>query len=741
MVRDKSRTHNLHFDNPKMLTGLLLLAVAAVVVSAFLLARFVQYQNDAIYQDKSSALIEIADKAGEVVNVMAETYFPIAEIAAEQLASGSCDSANDVKELLSNIADPLLDGNLKTVIIDGKSSYLCSDGHAGNWVDIAELMGALEDNGIYIGTIPHLGSEQQFIFFVLSESVSVPVLNGQVNYVVVAVDLDTFSRKLVVESFGDYGYTYIIREDGRVLFKQTQLDDRKFIEGYNVFSALKDCKFAHGDTVQKLSDGVAEGIGVACQFTYEDGTSYFVANSALFSNDWTILLFAKADTLGSGMDSAVKATIGYIVALAAFIIFASVVIITAILRDKKKREEKENERIRDLNDQLQEAVEAAEEASRAKTEFLSNMSHDIRTPINGIMGMTTIALRQSNPEKTNDCLEKIETTSTHLLSLINDVLDMSRIERGKTEIVHNAMDIRELLSSCGVIIKGQMNDRNLNYVEDFEGIRHPHVLGDELHLRQVFINILGNAVKFTPDGGTIAVTASEMQEEDGIVRFRFQFEDTGIGMKPEFLSEVFTPFAQEDDGSRTNYKGTGLGMAITKQFVELMGGTIDVTSELEKGSCFTVEIPLEINQSAAAARVSMAETRDISGMRILLVEDNELNIEIACELLEDEGAQITVAEDGLIAVDTFKKSEPHSFDVVLMDIMMPNMNGYDATRQIRSLDREDAATIPIIAMSANAFEEDIRKSLEAGMDAHLAKPIKIAEVVRTLGAFVKTAHR
>ena len=314
---------------------------------------------------------------------------------------------------------------------------------------------------------------------------------------------------------------------------------------------------------------------------------------------------------------------------------------------------------------------------------------------------------------------------------------MSRIERGKTEIAHKAINIRELLSSCGVIIKGQMNERSLNYIENFGEIEHPCVLGDELHLRQIFINILGNAVKFTPDGGTITVTASEILEEDGIVRFSFQFEDTGIGMKPEFLGKIFTPFAQEDNGSRTNYNGTGLGMAITKQFVELMGGEIRVTSTFGKGSCFMGEIPLEIDRSAAAAQANDAAVTDISGMRILLVEDNELNMEIACELLEDEGAEVTTAEDGQIAVDTFRNAELYHFDAVLMDIMMPNLNGYDATKAIRALDRADAGRIPIIAMSANAFEEDVKKSLEVGMNAHLAKPINVAELIKTLGTFAK----
>ena len=718
----------------KMYVGLLILAAAVIALSVFMLARFTSYQTDAVYKDKAAALIEIADKAGEVVNVMTETYFPVTEITANRLEMG-CKDETEVKQVMADTAAPILYGQLKVVLVDGKSSYLCSDGYIGHWVDIAELIDAVNDNGIYIGTIPHLGTNEQFIFFVLNKKIDIPALNGKTEYIIAAVDLETFSKKLVVESFGENGYTYIIRDDGRVLFKQTQLDDRKFLESYNVFATLKDCDFLHGDNVEKLKNAVAEGTGAACEFTFKDGTDYFVANSPLASNNWTILLFAKADALGSGMDSAVTVTIKYIVALAAILFFSAAFIIIVIVHDKRRREAQENERILVLNSQLKEAAAAAEEASRAKTEFLSNMSHDIRTPINGIMGMTTIALKQQNNSKTNDCLLKIETASAHLLSLINDVLDMSRIERGKTEIANKPMNILELLGGCGVIIKGQLNDRKLNYIEDFVGITHPHVLGDELHLRQVFINILGNAVKFTPDGGTITVAASEIQKDDGRY-YSFVFCDTGIGMKPEFLTKIFTPFAQEDNGCRTNYKGTGLGMAITKRFTELMHGTITVESELNKGSRFTVEIPLEEDTETMPEQASAAAA-DISGMRILLAEDNELNAEIASELLSDEGANVTIAEDGTKALNAFKESDINGFDAILMDIMMPNMNGYDATKAIRQLDRADALTVPIIAMSANAFEEDIKKSLEMGMNAHLAKPINVAELIKTLGTFKK----
>ena len=708
-----------------------------VVISTFLIVKFVNYQASAIHQDKAAALVEIADKTGEIVNIMEETYFPVTEIIARGLKNEAYADEADVVRLMNDVTEPLLDGGITTLLVDAKASYLCSDGHSGHWTDIAELVNSIADNGIYIGTIPHLGSEQQFIFFACENRVTIPTLCGETAYIMVAVDLDTFSSKLVVDSFGSDGYTYIIRDDGRVLFKQTQLDGRRLIDSYNIFSALKEYEFSYSDSVEELQRCVNAGIGTACEFTFKDGTQYFVANSSLFRNNWTILLFAKSDVLGSGMDNAVHVTIIYIVGLALFIFLSAGTAIFILIREKRRHEREENERILALNVQLADAVEVAEEASRAKTEFLSNMSHDIRTPINGIMGMTAIALKQDNPEKTDDCLSKIETASAHLFSLINDVLDMSRIERGKTEIAHKSMNLKELLTGCGVIIKGQMNDRTLNYVEEFDGITHPYVLGDELHLRQIFINILGNAVKFTPDAGTITVTVTELEQNETAVKYRFAFRDTGIGMKKDFLSKIFTPFAQEDNGSRTNYKGTGLGMAITKQFVELMNGSIEVESEYGKGSCFMIDLTFDIDHETAARLEQPTGPVDISGMQILLVEDNELNMEIATDLLQDEGAIVTVAEDGLVAVDTFSKSEENHFDVILMDIMMPNMNGYDATRAIRALDRADASTVPIIAMSANAFEEDVRKSLESGMNAHLAKPIKIKLLMEELGEFVR----
>ncbi len=384
--------------------------------------------------------------------------------------------------------------------------------------------------------------------------------------------------------------------------------------------------------------------------------------------------------------------------------------------------------------QIEEALKKAEAASKAKTVFLSNMSHDIRTPINGIMGMVTIAKQEEMSPKAANCLEKIDSASHHLLSLINDVLDMSRIESGKTVIEFEPIDIRTLIDNCSSIIQGQLQSRDIEYTVNYENIKNPNLLVDSLHLRQVLINILGNAVKFTPDGGKISFDVTEAESDGEYTELNFVISDNGCGMKPEFLEHIFEAFSQENGGSRAKYKGTGIGMAISKNLAELMGGTILVESELNVGSTFTVVLPFKIDN---IERKYVSETVvSAKGIKALLVEDNELNAEIAQTILEEEGIIVTLAENGRAAVEAFAGNPPGTYDIILMDIMMPEMNGYEATRAIRALDREDAPAIPIFAMTANAFDEDKRAALEAGMNSHITKPIDFSILIKEIGKFL-----
>ncbi|MGN1251030.1 MAG: ATP-binding protein [Candidatus Spyradocola sp.] len=388
-----------------------------------------------------------------------------------------------------------------------------------------------------------------------------------------------------------------------------------------------------------------------------------------------------------------------------------------------------------INQRLEDAVRTAENASRAKTTFLNNMSHDIRTPMNAIIGFTNIAMKHDPKPEVKGCLDKISESSEHLLTLINDVLDISRIESGKIRFVPIPVDIGEVAQTVLSIVYGFLANRNINFHTQLAEPESRYVLADAVRIREVLVNILGNAVKFTGDGGSITFEADYRPEADERhIVARYRVADTGVGMSEEFAAHIFDEFSQEENSARTNYKGSGLGMAISKRYMDLMGGTISVESQKGVGSTFTVELPLELtDESRVQKQESGAASVDLRGVRILLAEDNELNAEIAMVQLEELGIRVTRAADGSEAVKTFAQNPPDTFDLILMDIMMPQMNGYEATAAIRAMpERPDARGIPIIAMTANAFAEDVQTSLDAGMNGHIAKPIVLDEVVKAI---------
>ena len=388
-----------------------------------------------------------------------------------------------------------------------------------------------------------------------------------------------------------------------------------------------------------------------------------------------------------------------------------------------------------INQRLEDAFHTAENANRAKTTFLNNMSHDIRTPMNAIIGFTNIAMKHEPEPEVRGCLEKIRESSDHLLTLINDVLDISRIESGKIKFAPIGVDIVEVADTVLSIMYGFLSNRNITFHTHLAIPETRYVLADAVRIREVLVNILGNAVKFTGDGGSITFTSDYLPGADDrhmIVRYRVT--DTGVGMTKEFVKHIFDEFSQEESSARTYYKGSGLGMAISKRYVDLMDGNISVESEKGKGSTFTVEPPLELTEADKVQKqASPGDSTDLAGVKILMAEDNDLNAEIAMVQLEELGIHITRASDGKEALKIFASNQPGTFDIIFMDIMMPKMNGYEATKAIRALqNRPDARTIPIIAMTANAFAEDVQASLDAGMNDHLSKPIVIDEVVKTI---------
>ncbi|MBR6045464.1 MAG: amino acid permease [Ruminococcus sp.] len=389
----------------------------------------------------------------------------------------------------------------------------------------------------------------------------------------------------------------------------------------------------------------------------------------------------------------------------------------------------------------------AEESSRAKTSFLSNMSHEIRSPMNAIIGLDRIALRDPElPPATREHLEKIGSSADHLLGLINDILDMSRIESGRMVLKNEEFSFREFLEQINIIISGQCQDKGLSYECIIGGDMKDYYIGDDMKLKQVMINILGNSVKFTEAPGSVTLTVAQTAEEDGICTLRFVMKDTGIGMDKEYIPKIFESFSQEDATTTNKYGGSGLGMAITKNFVEMMNGEIQVESEKGVGSVFTVTVKLEgsgrtADESADAADMSGGTEEILSGRRILMAEDVEQNAEILADLLELEGMESEHAANGRIAVEMFSDSAVGYYDAVLMDVRMPETDGLTAARLIRALPRPDAKTVPIIAMTANVFDEDIRNSMEAGMNAHLFKPIEPDKMYETMARLISGSDR
>ena len=384
---------------------------------------------------------------------------------------------------------------------------------------------------------------------------------------------------------------------------------------------------------------------------------------------------------------------------------------------------------------LREALAQAEQASRAKTTFLNNISHDIRTPMNAIIGFTNIALKKVISPEVRDCLMKISESSDHLLTLINDVLDISRIESGKTRFCPAPVDLTRVADVVLDITRGFLSNRNIAFHVHRVNMDHPYVMADAVRIREVLVNILSNAVKFTEDGGAITFETECRPGADARhVVITYRVSDTGIGMSEAFMEHIFDEFSQEEASARTQYKGTGLGMAITRRYVELMGGAITAKSRKGVGSAFTVELPMELVDAEQMEEKHIPVDRaDLSGVHVLMAEDNELNAEIALVQLQELGIRATRASDGREAVRLFAENPPDTFDMILMDIMMPGLNGYEATRAIRAMaDRPDGRRIPIVAMTANAFAEDIQAALDAGMNAHLAKPIVMEEIARTI---------
>ena len=522
--------------------------------------------------------------------------------------------------------------------------------------------------------------------------------DGRLIYLVDGLDLDA-------EDFA-YPGTYI--EEEMIPY----IDDA--LAGNTTYSReIVDTTWGHIFTAcypVKASDGSGEIIGALCMEMDMEDTYAFLEQS--------------------------KRTTLHTAGMAVLVVVILAILIYLTLQDQRRKELEQQEL-------LEETAVAADAANRAKSAFLFNMSHDIRTPLNGIIGL--LEIDEAHFDDT-DLLranhDKMKISANHLLSLINDVLQMSKLEDGTVELAHDPMSLIDVSREVGTIISERTAEAGITFQVGAQELPTPYVYGSPLHLRQVFLNIYGNCIKYNKPGGTVKTSLECLGETDDTVTYRWTISDTGIGMSEEFVKRIFEPFAQEKHDARSVYQGTGLGMSIVKSLVEKMGGTIRVTSEEGVGSTFVVTIPFEVAPAPEKTPAPAAEKEaSIRGLRLLLAEDNDLNAEIAEMLLSDQGAQVTIVQDGQQAVDAFRRSPAGTYDAILMDVMMPVMDGLAATRAIRALDRPDSKTVPIVAMTANAFQEDAEKCLAAGMTAHLAKPLEIRKMVSVISRCCKSARR
>ena len=567
-------------------------------------------------------------------------------------------------------------------------------------------------------------------------------------------DHSKLDSMLSVKSYNGNAYLFMLDNDGNITYTNQKED--KFFRNYFLLKHLKGDQAIteeEADSLQKKLDGREQGVELL-----GSDKPYYLGYCPIENNNTMLICIVEKSVVDNVQRDYQKTIVFETILMAGFILLLFAGLFYSISRrslaeqkaeyEKRNNEiqtlamkemEESNKKLKKAKDITTEALQTAENANKAKTDFLSNMSHDIRTPMNAIIGMTSLIRHDAgNKAKVIEYADKIDISSQHLLGIINDVLDMSKIEAGKTVFKYTDFSILDFITELNTIFHSQIDEKNQTLTIIKENIRHEWVNGDQVHLMQIFSNLVSNAVKYTQEGGKIQFLVEECETKSSVyAKYRFLVSDNGMGMSADFKDTIFDAFTRAESSMTNKIQGTGLGMAITKNLVEAMGGTIDVESELGQGSCFEVLIDLRIAEDRFVSSAEQAEKDEpagnvLKGMRFLCAEDNELNAEILMELLKIEGAECTICENGKRVLEAFEQSAPGDYDMILMDVQMPVMNGYEATKAIRRSSHELAKTIPIIAMTANAFSEDIQHSLAAGMNAHVSKPVEMKVLEKTI---------
>ncbi len=723
--------------NKKWKIAAVVTSVVVVCLSVTAIIGYVYEFSQMVYEERAYHLNETAAQITETVDVALDEQWSLLQIMSirypsfDRLTTDECISKIIVMEnrldkdgLLFGIIDK--DGNVFASNED-KKVYTLAD------LDINEI------NERTLAIIkPIEGSDIEYMTFVMKNEMPVTLGDGRViTHTVVFWEMSYYQKLFHNDAYGQENSIFIRSSDGENIYIETE--KYEFINSFNYLDIYPNVTRVNGDTITEIEENIKnDKSSVTAVRVNGDDQNYFITVQPMRNNNWDLVMvvpeeFVSAETIDFA--SAIVDTAAFL-SLVIFLGILSIVIFVSKSKNQKLLLNQE----REYSKALAESAEEAQNANMAKTKFLSHMSHDIRTPINGILGMISKAERHiAEPEVLKDCHKKIRMSAEHLLGLINDILDITKLETGLNEEKDEPFPMSCMLDTCCSIIRGQLDGKSIEFKTDFENIKHDSVIGNKLHIRQILLNILSNAVKYT-DNGYIYFKAEELAFDENEATYGFTITDTGIGMHKSYLEHIFDPFSKDDSEERKDRLGTGLGMSIVKNNVEKLGGTITVDSTLGLGSTFTVTLTLKLTDLEVvceAVKERVDHSVDVSGMKVLLVEDNELNIEVALMLLEDAGVSAQVAKNGKEAVEKFLSSKAGDFDLILMDVMMPVMNGYEATRAIRESDHPMSKNIPIIAQTANAFQEDIKKVKEAGMNAHISKPIEEENLLKILALYKK----
>lgn len=611
-------------------------------------------------------------------------------------------------------------------------------------------------NGYNIGKLVRLDYDQEKKDGYL---VAIPcqeyTINGETYTAIGTVyDHSKLDSMLKLKGYHGKAYLFMLDHDGNITY--TNLSGDKYQRNYSLLKHLKGEQAIteeEADLFKKKFDNGESGVALLGK-----QNPYYLGYCPIESNNTILVCIVAKGVIDNVLRDYQKTVLCTTTLMAGFILLLFAGLFYSISRlsladqnaeyEKRNNElhlqtmkemEVVNQKLKKAKNAATEALQTAENANKAKTDFLSNMSHDIRTPMNAIIGITSLIRHDAgNKTKVIEYADKIDISSQHLLGIINDVLDMSKIEAGKTVFKYSDFSILDFIQELDTVFHSQIYEKQQTLTIIKENIQHEWVNGDQVHLMQIFSNLLSNAVKYTQEGGKIHFLVEEYETKSrAYAKYRFLVSDNGMGMSADFMDTIFDAFTRAESSLTNKIQGTGLGMAIAKNLVEAMGGTIDVDSELGQGSCFEVLLDLKIAEDRTAVLAAQEETDEqdgniLQGMKFLCAEDNELNAEILTELLKIEGAECTICENGEEILKAFEQSAPGDYDMILMDIQMPVMNGYEATKAIRRSSHELAKTVPIIAMTANAFTEDIQHSLAAGMNAHVSKPVDMKVLEKTI---------